>query len=143
MDSKKLCLLHIEDDQVDRLVVERFLKKMSIVSVIHHAANGAEALDKLKGTNGQTKLEPMPNIVLADINMPMINGIEFLIEMRKDPDLSHMVVYMITTSSDTEDISNAYKQHVAGYIIKPIELSDFENTFKTIEDFWKICVFPK
>lgn len=142
MKNNNLCILHIEDDQVDQMVVKRFLNKMSVVSTIHHASNGAEALDLLRGENGKTKLDPMPDVVLADINMPQINGIEFLTEIRNDQALRHLMVYMITTSSDTDDIRNAYDHNVAGYIIKPVDLNDFEKLFKTLEDFFKICVFP-
>ena len=84
----------------------------------------------------------MPDVVLADINMPQINGIEFLTEIRNDQALRHLMVYMITTSSDIDDIRNAYDHNVAGYIIKPVDLNDFEKLFKTLEDFFKICVFP-
>lgn len=142
MKNNNLCILHIEDDQVDQMVVKRFLNKMSVISTIHHAANGAEALDLLRGENGKTKLDPMPDVVLADINMPLINGIEFLQEIRKDEHLRHLMVFMITTSSDTDDIRNAYNQNIAGYIIKPVDLNEFEKLFKTLEDYFKICVFP-
>ncbi len=142
MSDNTLRILHVEDDQVDQLVVKRFLGKLSRVSAIYHAYNGVEALDKLRGENGQTRLDPMPNIILADINMPMINGIEFVHELRQDPNLKHLMVYILTTSNDAHDIVNAYQEQVAGYIIKPVDLNEFERTVKVLEDFWKICVFP-
>jgi CheY-like chemotaxis protein len=143
MGDKKIILLHIEDDSVDKMVVERVLKKMDIVSNVHHASNGEEALNKLKGTNGEEKISPLPHVILLDINMPKMNGLEFLKELRSDPELKHISVYMVTTSSDDSDVAGAYEYNVAGYILKPVDIAHFEGTFKLITDFWKLCEFPK
>ena len=143
MKTKQIHLLHVEDDSVDRMVVERVLKKMDVVGSIHHASNGEEALDKLRGTNGQEKINPFPHIILLDINMPKMNGIEFLKELRNDGELKYLSVYMVTTSSDQQDIDGAYLYNVAGYILKPVDISQFDSTFRLICDFWKLCEFPK
>lgn len=143
MGEKKITLLHIEDDSVDKMVVDRVLKKMDIISVVHHAENGEDALNKLKGINGEEKLSPTPTIILLDINMPKMNGLEFLKELRMDPELKHISVYMVTTSNDDHDVSSAYEYNVAGYILKPVDLAHFEGTFKIITDFWRLCEFPK
>jgi CheY-like chemotaxis protein len=143
MGEKKVNLLHIEDDNVDKMVVGRVLSKMDVVNHIHHASNGEEALNKLKGKNGEELLAPFPNIILLDVNMPKMNGIEFLKELRSDENLNHLSVYMVTTSSDDEDVKGAHKFNVAGYIIKPVDIVHFENTFKLVTDFWKLCEFPK
>lgn len=142
MSEKQIHLLHIEDDGVDKMVVERVLKKLNIVSSLQHAQNGEEALDKLRGTNGQPKLSPFPQIILLDINMPRMNGIEFLKELRNDPEIRHLSVYMVTTSNDDNDRMDAYQFNVAGYILKPVDISQFENTFKVLGDFWMLCEFP-
>ena len=78
MGSKQINLLHIEDDSVDRMVIERALKKIEGIGTIHNATNGEEALDLLTGENGKQRLSPYPQIILLDINMPKMNGIEFL-----------------------------------------------------------------
>lgn len=143
MKTKQIHLLHVEDDSVDRMVVERVLKKMEVVATIHHAANGEEALDKLRGANGEEKLHPFPQVVLLDINMPKMNGIEFLKELRKDEQLRYLSVYMVTTSSDIQDIEDSYLYNVAGYILKPVDITQFDSTFRLITDFWKLCEFPK
>lgn len=143
MGEKKVTLLHIEDDNVDQMVVGRVLNKMDVVNQVHHASNGEEALNKLRGENGEELLSPFPNIILLDINMPKMNGIEFLKELRNDERLKHLSVYMVTTSSDDEDVKGAYEYNVAGYIIKPVDIAHFENTFKLVTDFWKLCEFPK
>ncbi len=142
MSEKQIHLLHIEDDGVDKMVVERVLKKLNIVTSLYHAQNGEEALDKLRGTNGQEKLAPFPQIILLDINMPRMNGIEFLKELRADDQLKHLSVYMVTTSNDDADRMDAYQYNVAGYILKPVDISQFENTFKILGDYWLLCEFP-
>ena len=143
MGEKKITLLHIEDDSVDKMVVERVLKKMDIISVVHHAENGEDAINKLKGLNGEEKLSPTPQVILLDINMPKMNGLEFLKELRSDPELKHISVYMVTTSNDESDVAGAYEYNVAGYILKPVDIAHFEGTFKLITDFWRLCEFPK
>jgi CheY-like chemotaxis protein len=143
MGEKKITLLHIEDDSVDKMVVERVLKKMDIVSVVHHAENGEDAINKLKGLNGEEKLTPTPQVILLDINMPKMNGLEFLKELRSDAELKHISVYMVTTSNDESDVTGAYEYNVAGYILKPVDIAHFEGTFKLITDFWRLCEFPK
>lgn len=143
MGEKKITLLHIEDDSVDKMVVERVLKKMDIISVVHHAENGEDAINKLKGINGEEKLTPTPQVILLDINMPKMNGLEFLKELRNDSELKHISVYMVTTSSDESDVAGAYEYNVAGYILKPVDIAHFEGTFKLITDFWRLCEFPR
>ena len=143
MGSKQINLLHIEDDSVDRMVIERALKKIEGIGVIHNATNGEEALDMLRGENGQQKLSPFPQIILLDINMPKMNGIEFLEALRGENDLKYLSVYMVTTSNDESDLMGAYEFNVAGYILKPVDISHFEKTFKILTDFWKLCEFPE
>ncbi len=142
MSEKQIHLLHIEDDGVDKMVVERVLKKLKIVTSLHHAQNGEEALDKLRGENGHEKLSPFPQIILLDLNMPRMNGIEFLTELRKDASLKHISVYIVTTSNDDKDRMDAYQRNVAGYILKPVDISQFENTFKVLGEFWMLCELP-
>src|SRR3989442_15652798 len=103
MSENQIHLLHIEEDGVDKMVVERVLKKLNIAASLHHAQNGEEALDKLRGTNGQKILSPFPQIILLDLNMPKMNGIEFLKELRGDAALKHLSVFVVTTSNDDRD----------------------------------------
>jgi len=142
MSSKQINLLHIEDDTIDRMVIERTLKKIEGIGVIHNANNGEEALDLLKGENGKEKLSPFPQIILLDINMPRMNGLEFLQALRSEEQLKHLVVYMVTTSNDEFDVRGAYEYNVSGYILKPVDISHFEKTFKILTDFWRLCEFP-
>ncbi len=142
MGDKKMAILHIEDDHVDRMVVERVIKKLDITDKIYHASNGEEALDLLRGENGQKAPEELPQVILLDINMPRMNGLEFLKELRADEKLKHLSVFVMTTSNDDEDRSQAYEYNVAGYILKPVDISLFDSTFKVLSDFWKLCEWP-
>lgn len=141
MAEKRINLLHIDDDNIDRMVVQRVLKKMLSVTTHQQAQNGQEALDMLRGAEGKA-LNPFPNVILLDINMPKMNGIEFLQELRADDKLKHLPVFVLTTSNDDNDRLKAYQYNVAGYILKPIDLSVYDSTFKTLTDYWTLCELP-
>lgn len=135
MEGRKFSILHVEDDVVDLMVVERILKKKNLVSELFTARNGVEALDILRGKNGK---KITPEIVLLDLNMPKMSGIEFLKELRADANLKDIKVYVLTTSDDEKDKKNAYQYNVSGYIIKPINSLEFENLFDVLRDFWEL-----
>ncbi|MBL0095438.1 MAG: response regulator [Bacteroidetes bacterium] len=142
MSEKPVTILHIEDDQVDKMVIDRVIKRLNITSQLLHAPNGEEALDILRGTNGKTKADPMPNVILLDINMPKMNGLEFLKELRADESIKSISVFVLTTSNDDADRKEAYDHNVAGYILKPVDIAQFETTFQVLANFWKICEWP-
>lgn len=142
MSENTITILHVEDDSVDSMVVQRAFKKSNIPFQLLHATDGAEALDMLRGTNGKPKLTPMPRYILLDINMPKMNGLEFLAELRKDSELSIITVFILTTSNDDRDRAEAYKNHVAGYILKPVKLENYVSTFEALYNYWQICVAP-
>lgn len=143
MGEKPLHILHIEDDNVDKMVVERVIKKLGIVSSLSHASNGEEGLEMLRGTGDKSKLDPFPQIILLDINMPRMNGLEFLKELRNDPALKYLCVYVMTTSNDEQDLTDAHNYNVAGYILKPVDITQFESTFRILSSFWQLCEFPR
>lgn len=143
MNQKSIHILHIEDDQVDRMVVERVLRKTDLNLEMYHASNGLEALNKLRGENGENQLNPLPQIVLLDINMPKMNGFEFLKEIRTDEKLKHLSVCMITTSADEEDIRQAHSYNVAAYVLKPVDIAVFESTFRILAGLWKLSEYPR
>ncbi len=113
-------IILVEDDDIDRMVVTRAFAKNNIKNPLHIARDGEEALEMLKGLNGKEKLDPLPKIMLLDINMPRMNGLELLREIRHDEELQTISVFMLTTSKDDQDRLEAYKNNVAGYIIKPV-----------------------
>jgi len=138
MSATSLTILHVEDDQVDRMVIQRVIKKLGITDQITQATNGEEALQILRGSLSTSTTGDLPHLVLLDINMPKMNGLEFLKELRADPQLRHISVFMMTTSNDDSDRTEAYRYNVAGYIVKPVDIQQFESTFQTLGGFWRI-----
>jgi CheY-like chemotaxis protein len=143
MEDKLLNILLIEDDSVDVMNVQRAFKKNNITNPLHIAFNGVEALNMLRGTNGKPKLNPMPRIILLDINMPKMNGLEFLRELRHDPELRSISVFVMTTSNDDQDKIEAYSLNVAGYILKPLSFEKFVNAVCILNSYWKLCEQPE
>lgn len=114
---KPIDVLVVEDDQVDVEMIRRAFRKADIVHTIHHAESGIEALEMLRGENNREKI-PLPQLILVDINMPMMNGIEMLQEMRKDEELKQNIAFILTTSARKEDKAAAYMLNAAGYFLK-------------------------
>jgi CheY-like chemotaxis protein len=135
-------LLLVEDDEVDIQGLKRAFAKSRIGNPITVARDGIEALEFLRGENGRPKL-PKPHLILLDLNMPRMNGIEFLEAIRADEDLKRSVVFMITTSKAEEDKTRAYAQHVAGYIVKQDPANTFLQAVALLEHYWKIVEFPE
>ncbi len=139
---RDISIIIVDDDDVDVMAVKRSFKQLRVINPIHRASNGFEALDILRGTNGREKI-PKPHLILLDINMPMMNGIEFLEELRKDPDLQPTVVFILTTSDAEKDIVNAYSFNVAGYIVKSTVGSEFVDLMELIDSYWRLVQLPE
>ncbi len=116
-DNSTTHILLIEDDEVDVAAIRRALKRANVSNPLAVACDGAEALDILKGQNGREKL-PQPCLLLVDINMPRMNGLEMLEILRCDPAMRQNIVFMLTTSDRNEDKIMAYRLGVAGYVLK-------------------------
>ncbi|MEG3147142.1 response regulator [Sphingomonas sp. RT2P30] len=135
-------LLLVEDDEVDVQGLKRAFAKSRIGNPITVARDGIEALEILRGENGQVKLAK-PHLILLDLNMPRMNGLEFLEAIRADEDLKASVVFMITTSKAEEDKTRAYEKNVAGYIVKQDPANTFMQAVALLEHYWKIVEFPE
>ncbi|GAA4372600.1 response regulator [Hymenobacter koreensis] len=118
-------VLLVEDDFFDTMTVQKSFEKFNIPHKLHTAFNGLEALDLLLGTNGTEAIRPLPEVILLDLNMPKMNGHEFLAELRTHEELRDIPVFVTTTSEMDEDQISTRELGVQGYIVKPI---DFENT---------------
>ena len=123
-------ILLVDDDEVDCMNVQRAFKKSNISNPLFIAHNGVE------------KILPVPRIILLDINMPKMNGLEFLKELRADKDLHNISVFVMTTSNDDRDRFEAYNYNVAGYIIKPISFENFVAAVSILNNFWQLCEQP-
>lgn len=135
MNSKPLNILLIDDDEVDVMTVQRAFKKNQIVCNLATASNGLEGLKVLRGEE-ETNLPIHNRLVLLDLNMPRMNGIEFLQALRADPDLRATPVIVLTTSNEDQDKVEAYNFNVAGYILKPVTFDKFVKTVATLKDYW-------
>lgn len=141
MSEKMVNILLVEDDEVDVMNVKRAFKKNNITNPLNVCNNGLEALDFLRG-----KTEPfgeIPKIILLDLNMPKMGGIEFLREIRKDEKLKNISVFVMTTSNEDKDKVDAYNLNVAGYILKPLSMERFVEAVSTLNNYWKLCEFPE
>lgn len=134
MIQKLVNILLVEDDEVDVMNVKRAFSKNNIKNDLFVAGNGVEALDMLRNS-----IVPLPRIIILDINMPKMNGIEFLKELREDESLKNIVVFVMTTSNEDSDKINAYNLNVAGYILKPLSFEKFISSVATLKDFWSLC----
>ncbi|GAA0891330.1 response regulator [Fulvivirga kasyanovii] len=137
--NQQLHILLVEDDEVDIRNVERAFKKNNISNPLHIARNGLEALNMLKGSNGVEKLDPTPKVILLDLNMPKMGGLEFLQTIRKDPDLKTTSVFVMTTSDEESDKFAAYNLNVAGYILKPLSFERFVKAVSILNHYWTLC----
>jgi len=132
-----ITILLIEDDDVDAKGVERSFNKRRIANPIIRAHDGQEAIEMLQ--QGDIKA---PYLILLDLQMPRMNGLEFLRAMRADPNLSSSVVFVLTTSRAEADILEGYKNHIAGYFVKEDVGSNFSDMIDMLEGYWKIAYLP-
>lgn len=134
---KEVTLFIVDDDDIDAIALERALRKLRLLNTVRRARDGQEALNLLRA--GEI---PAPFIILLDLNMPRMNGLEFLEALRTDPMLTHAVVFVLTTSKSDEDLVAAYRKHVAGYVFKQHMDRDFLEVIGLVEHYWRLVELP-
>ncbi|MEO1138717.1 MAG: response regulator [Pseudomonadota bacterium] len=139
MTNDRVSFLIVEDDEVAVMAIERVVKAMRLTNPIEHAVDGREALDRLRGTNGEAVSHPY--IILLDINMPRMNGLEFLAELREDVELANSVVFVMTTSDAPRDIAEAYSHKIAGYIVKESAYESLKAAIGLLHKYTEIVSF--
>jgi CheY-like chemotaxis protein len=139
--SQIVNILLVEDDDIDQEAIQRAFYRQRIANPITVVSDGQHALQVLRGTDGYQAL-PRPYIILLDINMPRMNGIEFLQEIRRDHTLESSIVFVLTTSNRDEDKLAAYDEQIAGYILKTRVDADFTSVISMLDSYWKIVEFP-
>jgi CheY-like chemotaxis protein len=137
-NDKTLHILLIEDDEVDVMNVRRAFQRNHIANPLYVAGNGLEGLEMLR--NG--KVPEGRRLVLLDLNLPKMNGIEFLRTLRADPALSSISVVVLTTSANERDKVEAYKLNVAGYLLKPVTFVNFVEVMATLNKYWTLVEMP-
>ncbi|MDY7540172.1 response regulator [Undibacterium sp. RTI2.1] len=135
---KDVTIMLVDDDDVDVMGVERALKKLKIINPVVRARDGIEALELLRMPNAVRQ----PYLIMLDLNMPRMNGLEMLEVLRNDPSLSSAVVFVLTTSKTDEDKVAAYQKHVAGYIVKSQVGDGFLRVMEMIDHFWRVVELP-
>lgn len=131
-------ILLVEDDYLDAMNVQRQLSKNNIQHTIKVARNGKEALNLLQ-SQSPDRMNPLPDLILLDINMPKMNGLEFLREIRNDSELRRLKVFIMTTSNEESERTQAERLGIEGYIIKPLSFDDFENKRSSMDSFNLLC----
>lgn len=137
-DPRVLNILLVDDDEVDVMNVRRAFKKANLANPVFTAENGLQALQMLR--DGQVPQGRL--LVLLDLNMPRMNGIEFLRELRCDPALRATSVVVLTTSNEDQDKVEAYNLNVAGYLLKPVTFSTFVDLMATLQKYWTLVEMP-
>jgi CheY-like chemotaxis protein len=134
-------ILLVEDDVVDVKALRRAFTALKIVNPLYVASDGVEALECLRGQGNREPL-PRPYVILLDINMPRMNGLEFLRELRRDAQLRDAIVFVLTTSNAHRDKMAAYQFNVAGYIIKSVHDTSCVEALRMLAHYWRIVEFP-
>ena len=138
MKDQLLNILLVEDDEVDVMNVKRAFTKSHIANPLFIAGNGLEALEKLRGG----EVPKGRRLILLDLNMPLMNGIEFLREIRKDPELAPTPVVVLTTSNNERDKVEAFDLNVAGYLLKPVTFANFCELMLALNKYWTLVEMP-
>jgi CheY-like chemotaxis protein len=138
MSDRVLNILLVEDDEVDVMNVRRAFERNNVTNPLYVAGNGLEALAILR--DGTVPRER--RLILLDLNMPKMNGIEFLQALRADPDLASTPVVILTTSNDDQDKIDAYNLNVAGYLLKPVTFSNFCERMSALNKYWTLVEMP-
>ena len=137
-DTKPLHILLVEADQIDQMNVKRAFERNNIMNPLYVAENGVEALAMLR----DGRVPDARRLILLDLNMPMMNGIEFLKSLRADEKLSATPVVVLTTSNDEQDKVQAYNLNVAGYLLKPVTFSNFVELTAALNKYWTLVEMP-
>ncbi len=143
MNDRLINVLLVEDDEVDIMNVKRAFKRNNISNPLYIAPNGLEALALLRGENeGMPTVPSTRRLILLDLNMPKMGGLEFLQELRADTMLRNIPVVVLTTSNEDRDRIEAYNLNVAGYILKPVTFINFAEVMATLNKYWALCELP-
>src|SRR4030042_3464728 len=131
-------ILVVEDDRVDAMTVKRALKDIHVINRLDVVKNGEEAIEYLKNDSNEN-----PCIILLDINLPRMNGLEFLKIAREQSLLDRTPVVVLTTSKNDQDVIESYRLGVSGYMLKPVTYTEFTETVRTIDIYWTLSQLPR
>ena len=130
-------ILLVEDDSVDAMTVKRALKELKVTNQLAHRVDGEGALEYLKDESNKK-----PCVILLDLNMPKMNGLELLEIIKKDETLKKTPVIVLTTSKEEHDIMETFKLSIAGYMVKPVDYKKFVEAIRAINLYWTLSELP-
>lgn len=138
MDATKLIsVLLAEDNEDDVVIMKDAFEQANMINLIHVVNDGDEVMAYLRNEGAYRDMD-LPGLILLDINMPKKNGFEVLEEVKNDPDLKHIPIIMLTTSSRDEDIAKSYKNGACSYITKPVHFNKFIDVMKQFAVYWAL-----
>lgn len=140
-ERRAINILLVEDDDGDAKALQRAFRKIKIANTIFRATDGVEALEILKGSHDTIKIQH-PFLLLVDINMPRMNGIELIQTLRNDQEFHNTIIFVLTTSKLDEDKVAAYNLNVAGYVVKEMAGDCFLNLINLMDYYWRIVEIP-
>ena len=141
MKGQIIHILLVEDDEIDAEAIVRGFQKQQVENPITVVPNGIEALNALRGEGSYDRI-PAPYLILLDLNMPRLNGLEFLQAVRQDPQLKSSIVFVLTTSDSDRDKLAAYREQIAGYLLKQRSGVNFIDLVNMLDSYWRIVEFP-
>lgn len=141
LNPDKMKVLVVEDNPNDVTIIKRAMRKSEVKCELYFARDGEEALDFLH-REGEFEDVPRPDLVLLDLNLPKINGLEVLSKIKEDERLRRIPVIVLTISEREEDMVKAYDSGAASYMTKPVDSKDFERLIGTVQDYWRIAKIP-
>ena len=136
---RKIEILLVEDNPADVMLTEEAFEEARIANRLHVARDGVDALEFLH-RQGRHEGAPTPDVILLDVNMPRMNGLELLAVLKADPELRRIPIIMLTTSRAEQDVWRSYDLHVNAYIPKPVSVGEFFDVVRTFETFWLAIV---
>ena len=135
-EEPRFVILLVEDEPADAHLVQVALTENRILADVRHAVDGREALDYLRRQAPRFADAPRPDLILLDLNMPRMDGREFLAAIKLEPDFRHIPVVVLTTSEVERDVISSYHLGAAGYITKPVDLQRFMAAIRDLGDYW-------
>jgi CheY-like chemotaxis protein len=130
-------ILLVEDDNIDAMTVKRAMKDLKVTNQLVRVTNGEEAINYLRSKDNHR-----PSVILLDLNMPKMNGFEFLKIAKDDAELRQIPVIVLTTSKDEQDKVESFQFCVAGYIVKPTNYKNFVEAIRTVDLYWSLSELP-
>ncbi len=130
-------VLLVEDDTIDAMTVRRAFSDLKVTNPLAHSLNGEDGVAYLTQETNER-----PCVIFLDLNMPKMNGLEFLRIVKADPELRKIPVVVLTTSNEEQDIVASFRLSVAGYIVKPVDYQKFVEAVRTFDIYWTLSILP-